>query len=230
MIYITGDMHGDTNRFRKEYLRNEDQWTADDVLIVCGDFGFIFTGSQQEEEFLDVLSKKPYTICFCDGNHENFSRIYTYPKESWNGGYVHKIRHNVLHLMRGQVFTINGKRIFTMGGAYSIDKYVRTEGTSWWSQELPSDSEYKEGISSLKEHNYKVDYIVTHTAPRYVIRMMGKFPDMHDMELTGFLEWVMHEVEFKRWFFGHWHYDKSIDQRFRAAWFDLIPIYDEISE
>ena len=117
-----------------------------------------------------------------------------------------------------------------MGGAYSIDKYIRTEGISWWSQELPSDSEYKEGISSLKEHNCKVDYIVTHTAPRHVIRMMGKFPDMHDMELTGFLEWVMCEVKFKRWFFGHWHYDKSIDQRFRAVWFDLIPIYDEISE
>ena len=34
-----------------------------------------------------------------------------------------------------------------MGGAYSIDKLVRIEGVSWWSDELPSNEEYNEAIS-----------------------------------------------------------------------------------
>lgn len=222
MIYITGDTHGEQVRFIENNMEGESSWGEEDHLIVCGDFGYIFTDSVAEQRFLDFLEKKPYTICFCDGNHENFPRIYQYPEQSWRGGRIHRIRENVIHLMRGQVFDIDGKRIFTMGGAYSIDKYMRFEGRSWWREELPCDAEYREAIRSLKECGNRVDYIVTHTAPREIIRRMGKYPDEHDMELTGFLEWVMHEVEFEKWFFGHWHLDKQIGEKFNAVWMNVL--------
>lgn len=217
MIYITGDTHGDQVRFIENNMDGEDSWGEKDYLIVCGDFGYIFTDSAIERDFLDFLEKKPYNICFCDGNHENFPRIYQYPEQTWKGGRIHRIRKNIIHLMRGQVFTIDGKRIFTMGGAYSVDKYMRFEGRSWWREELPNDEEYREAIRSLKECGNRVDYIITHTAPGEIIRKMGMYPDRHDMELTGFLDWVMHEVEFEKWFFGHWHLDKEIDEKFRAV-------------
>ena len=143
MIYITGDTHGDHIRFIENNM-GDDEWTEKDYLIVCGDFGFVFLNNDSEKEFLDFLEKKPYTICFCDGNHENFPAIFSYPKELWNGGYVHRIRNNVLHLMRGQVFQIDGKKIFTMGGAYSIDRYVRKLNFSYWKEELPNNQEYHE--------------------------------------------------------------------------------------
>lgn len=65
----------------------------------------------------------------------------------------------------------------------------------------------------------------------YDIRNMG-FDDevvaaiglMHDAELTEFLEWIMYEVKFKKWFFGHWHTDEEFDERFRALWFDVETI------
>lgn len=72
-----------------------------------------------------------------DGNHENFDLINEYPVEEWCGGKVHIIRCDkegkpkIIHLMRGQVFEIEGKKIFTVGGAYSIDKYMRTPHRSW---------------------------------------------------------------------------------------------------
>jgi hypothetical protein len=44
------------------------------------------------------------------------------------------------------------------------------------------------------------------------------------MELTGFLEWVMYEVKFKKWFFGHWHTDKLITEKFHAVFLDVIEI------
>ena len=117
MIRVAGDTHGDPVRFIENNM-GDNEWTSDDYLIVCGDFGFIFRNNEAEREFLDYLETKPYTICFCDGNHENFPAIFSYPKEKWNGGYVHRIRKNVLHLMRGQVFEIDGRKVFTMGGAY----------------------------------------------------------------------------------------------------------------
>ena len=223
MIYVTGDTHGDIIRFIENNMEDSD-WTQDDFLIICGDFGFVFLDSEQERQKLDYLETKPYTICFCDGNHENFSKLFSYPQEEWNGGKVNRIRNNVFHLMRGQVFLIDGKKIFTMGGAYSIDRYMRTLNKSYWEEELPNNGEYREAIQNLKEHNNSVDVIITHTAPREIIRRMGKYPDVHDMELTGFLEWVMYEVKFDHWYFGHWHMDKVIDKKYTAIYFCISAV------
>ncbi len=220
-MLVTGDTHGEQGRFY-EILS---QAKRDDIIIVTGDFGYLFYNQITEYIFLNKMASEPYTICFCDGNHENFPAIYRYPCEEWNGGKVHRIRDNVFHLMRGQVFTIEGKKIFTMGGAYSIDRYMRTEHVSWWKEEIPCNEEYKEAVENLKANNFSVDYIISHTAPREIIRKMGENPDFaKDSELTGFLEWVMYETEYKQWFFGHWHRDEQIDEKHRAVWFDLIRV------
>lgn len=227
MIYITGDTHGEQSRFMELNMPGESQWTVNDVIIVCGDFGYLFFNNSLENIYLNKLEKKPYTICFVDGNHENFPAIFEYPCEEWNGGKVHRIRKNIFHLMRGQVFNIQGKKIFSMGGAYSIDRAMRMPGYSYWKEELPNDQDYKEATKNLNAVGMQVDYIVTHTAPREIIRMMGKFPDGHDMELTGFLEWVMYEVKFKKWFYGHWHIDKQLTDKFQALLFDVVKVEEK---
>lgn len=221
MIYITGDVHGDINRFSEAFIPNETSLTENDYLIIGGDFGFIFLNDNEEKGFLDALAKKPYNILFIDGNHENFDVINEYPVEMWNGGKIHRIRENIIHLMRGQVFTIENKKFFTMGGAYSIDRYMRKKGFSWWPQELPGDEEYKEATENLLK-NDDIDYIISHTAPREIIRRMGYYPDPHDMELTGFLEWIMYEHKFTHWFFGHFHEDKIIERNFTALYYSVV--------
>ncbi|MGN1050741.1 MAG: metallophosphoesterase [Acutalibacteraceae bacterium] len=224
MIYITGDTHGDINRFSSDYLPGEELWTENDYLIVCGDFGLIFYDDKEEKEQLDNLSEKPYTILWVCGNHENFNALYKYPIEIWNGGKVHRIRKNIFHLMRGQIFNINGKKFFTFGGAYSIDRYMRVKNKSYWEEELPNDEEYNEAIKNLNFNDKTVDYIITHTAPKEIVRRMGYYPDPHDMQLTGFLEWVMYEVSYSKWFFGHWHEDKEIDNKHRALYYDVVEV------
>ncbi len=224
MVYVTGDTHGRPDRFDVlETRQGADAWGEDDVLIVCGDFGYLFANDAAEHAFLDRLAEKPYTVCFCDGNHENFAALNALPKERMWGGNVHKLRKNVIHLMRGQVYRICGRSFFVMGGAYSIDRYMRLPGESYWDEELPSGEEYREAIGNLRECGSRVDYIVTHTAPREVIRLMGFYPTVHDMELSGFFDWIAGETAFERWFFGHWHTDRDLG-RFRALWFDLEPL------
>ena len=220
MIYFTGDTHGDPVRFIENNMCDA-TWGKDDCLIVCGDFGFIFFDNENEHNFLDWLSQKPYTICFCDGNHENFKALNSYPKEKWNGGYIHRIRDNVVHLMRGQVFEIDGKKIFAFGGGYSRDRYMRILGLSYWEEEIPNNDEYREATQNLEEHNNCVDIIVSHQAPREIIRRMGKYPDPHDMELTGYLEWIMYNVKHTHWYFGHWHTDKTYAEKYTAVYFDV---------
>ena len=117
MIYLTGDTHGSFGRFSKKCFDAE----SGDFLIICGDFGGIWDGSKNDRYWINWLSEKKYTVLFIDGNHENFDLLNSYPVSEWNGGSVHKITDKLIHLMRGQVYTIEGHRFFTMGGASSHD-------------------------------------------------------------------------------------------------------------
>ena len=125
MIYITGDTHGHViDRLSSLSFPEQNHMQGDDnYVIIAGDFGGIWerTMSGREEYLLKWLDKRPFTTLFVDGNHENFDRLYSYPVEEWNGGKVHRIRPTVIHLMRGQVFTLEGKKIFAFGGARSHD-------------------------------------------------------------------------------------------------------------
>ena len=124
MIYITGDTHSDFTRFTEDQFPIQSEMTKKDYVIICGDFGGVWTfeeESHREKEALNWLNNKSFTTLFVDGNHENFTRLYSYPVEEWHGGKVHKIRDSVLHLMRGEIFDIDGKKFFTFGGAKSHD-------------------------------------------------------------------------------------------------------------
>ena len=90
-------------------------------MVIAGDFGGLWDGSQKDQYWLDWLNKKPFTTLFVDGNHENFDLLNTLPEKEWNGGRVHVVREHILHLMRGQVFDFGGLTWFTMGGAASHD-------------------------------------------------------------------------------------------------------------
>ena len=69
MVYLTGDTHGDIDRFRHGRLR----WLSRrDTVVVLGDFGFVWDGSKEEQKKLDWLRKRPYTLLFLDGCHENY--------------------------------------------------------------------------------------------------------------------------------------------------------------
>ena len=61
MVYLTGDTHGDIDRFKHGKLR----WLGKrDTVVVLGDFGFVWDGSREEQKKLDWLRKRPYTCCF----------------------------------------------------------------------------------------------------------------------------------------------------------------------
>lgn len=221
MIYITGDTHGEYDGFLNRIYQY--QISKDDIVIVCGDFGFVWD-TPYHRYFLAKLTAEPFTIAFVDGNHEDFNLLYTYPVINWNGGKVHKIANNIYHLMRGQRFVIEGKSFFAMGGAYSIDKAMRVEGRSWWKQELPNNMDYKIAEETLKSCSYKVDYVLTHTVPQSVIHYLGFVPDMNDAELTGYFEWLYGKLEFKKWFAGHFHVNRRVRDNVQVLLDEVVTI------
>ena len=228
-IYVTGDMHGERSRV----VQIDKELNMGDYLIVCGDWGYIFHNTFEERRFLEDLEARPYTILFVDGNHENFAALYEYPEEEWNGGKIHRIKKNIIHLCRGQVFQIEGLKFFAFGGGYSLDRASRIPGVSWWKEELPDLTEYEEGKKNLERHGWSVDYILTHTVNAESIKVLAALDRYSEIKpfstdeapLNFYLEEIRDMVEYKQWFFGHFHRDKSIPYtRQRALWFDIVKL------
>lgn len=211
MLYITGDIHGERARFADPSYGIEGRISEGDRILVCGDFVNIFheNGQAEIDAFLDELEQKPYEILFCDGNHEDYSRLSSYPKEQWMGGSIHRIRRNIRHLMRGQIYEIDGSTFFVLGGGRSFGTNPPLiEGQTWWPREEPSEEEYREARTNLERCGWQVDYIVTHTAPLETMRMVA--PDYEAGILNSFLDWLQQKVTYGHWFMGHLHQDQDV--------------------
>ena len=229
MIFVTGDTHGEHD-FGKlaRFAKKHPELTKEDYLIIAGDFGGVWYKNAVEED-LEPYEKLPFTVLFVDGNHENFNLLNAYPVETWKGGKIHRVAPHVLHLMRGQIFEIEGKRIFTFGGGTSIDKYMRREGVSWWPEEIPSFAEFDEAVTNLKRYGHKVDYVITHSCDEKALytpllgtvsKSMTVYPD------NSMLMEFERTVQYEHWYFGHYHVDGYVTERKTALYHDILPLGD----
>lgn len=126
--------------------------------------------------------------------------------------------------MRGQVFTIEGKKFFTFGGAQSTDMWRRKEGVSWWAHEMPTDEEYEEGFLNLEKAGNEVDYVITHCAPDEVQNSIFQWRhNMHD-KLTNYLEVTKQSIQFKDWYFGHYHEDIDILGKYHCLYHKVVKL------
>lgn len=224
MIYVTGDTHADIDigKLNTSKFPQQKEMTKDDYLIVCGDFGLVWDGSRREIHWQDWLSDKPFTTLFVDGNHENFDILRMMPVVEKFGGYVREIAKDIYHLERGQVLNIDGKKLFVMGGARSVDKEYRTEHLSWWQEEMPSAEEMNRAIDALDSENWNVDYVITHCAPRSIQQMIASWYE--NDPAVSFLERIRTQLIFRRWYFGHYHIDRQINEQFVALYNNVVPI------
>lgn len=246
MILITGDTHGRFDRFEKEPFTGLGQ---NDLVIICGDFGGIWSGDERQEKTLDSLARYPFTLLFADGNHENYDLLAQYPAEDWHGGRVQRIRENVLHLMRGEIFEIEGKSWFVMGGAachdtwngvldpeapdfearfrklYLAGEFFRVKGYSWWEQEMPSGEEIAHARKNLEAHGNKVDYVITHCAPTRFQEMIAfalRNRTYVPTPLTAYLDEVWTDVSFTKWYCGHYHHRMAPDGKLTVLYEDAV--------
>ena len=221
LIYITGDTHAEFDRLSPSKLRFMKEG---DTLIVCGDFGFIWDDSKREQKIIRQLGKRKYNICFIDGTHENFSLLNNYEVSEWNGGKVHKIYDNLYHLMRGQVFSIDGKTVFTMGGGESPDIDIRTEENGGSKDEIPTQDELAEGVKNLEKYGYKVDYVVTHEPPTRIkgFLQLKDYDNLRVTALNAYFGELSNNCKFRRWFFGSMHIDKYISGTHIAVFKNII--------
>lgn len=229
MIYLTGDTHGDFSRV--EFFCYRFDVTKKDILIVLGDAGINYFKGEKADALKKQLSNLPLTIFCIHGNHEaRPSTIPTYNLKEWHGGkvYVEEAYQNIIFAKDGEVFQFGNLSMLVIGGAYSVDKYLRLEnGWNWFPDEQPSDEVKTEVEKRIKEIHNTVDVVLTHTCPAKYIPVESFLPEFDqsrvDKSTEKWLDTIENKLDYKKWYCGHYHIDKSID-KLRFMFKDIIKL------
>lgn len=212
-IIICGDIHGYWN-----YLNTLLNKKKPNKLIVCGDFGYWPHMHKSKKFHKQGIPWNQYgiknsitDIFWLDGNHENHDVL-----TSLTVKYGHNLplrlrefeNHNnfkykpIYYMPRCSRLDVNNYRCLFIGGGLSIDKEWRTEGVSWWRNEVLSHSDYL----NFPEGNF--DIIFSHTMPTSAFQMvelpMYTSDKMKDPS-CDILEEALIKYKPKRWYFGHFH-------------------------
>ena len=208
-IFVTGDTHQsiDISKLNSTNFPVNTVLNKEDVMIITGDCGFVWSNSNEEKYWQKWLEEKNFTTLGCLGNHENYDLIENFPiVEKW-GGKVRQINSSLFYAISGEIYIIDGKTFLFINGAESTDKEFRKPHESWWEQEAITEKDILNAELNLKRFNYEVDYIISHAGGEEVVSFLGFNVTKSDNLLSSLLK----KTDFKKHYCGHYHYEKLID-------------------
>lgn len=195
MTRIVGDIHGNFNEYSFYNLgvgrtRHMGDPVPPENSIQVGDFGIGFFTPYWHESVRDWM--KVHTgHRFIRGNHDDPAMCKTMPGYIADG-------------------TVEDDKMF-IGGAWSIDHEMRTEGKDWWRDEELSSKELYDLLDVYCTVKPRVMF--THDCPTAIAWEMFVSRDGYSQHKTRTGEalqamWEMHKPEM--WFFGHWHQTRDL--------------------
>ena len=101
------------------------------------------------------------------------------------------------------IFDCLDTKTVAIGGANSIDKYMRTIGIDWWDNEENSYESFMQ--FSYEYENVKPDIILSHTCPKSMIPWLFQTHHIDDSITQQYFDVLLEIHKPKLWIFGHWH-------------------------
>ena len=88
----------------------------------------------------------------------------------------------------------------------------------------------QEGIDTLAKHNWQVDYVVTHTAPKQFLNAFYKYMSFKQeipCPTQDYLTELADKLDWDMWYFGHFHGDeKQVQVKARLLYDDIVLLGD----
>jgi len=217
-LAVIGDWHANT-RWACNALKYAKDNGADAVLQV-GDFGFWRPDDPDTQPHLDEISETAKAlgieVLWLPGNHEYWPGLPHDPGMlPGRGKKPSLINGNLLYLPPGYRWSWWGKNFMAVGGAFSIDRFMRTEGKGYWLEETLTD----EDVEYASREPHGLDVIFSHDCPKGV-DIPGIGPDSkprggaslwpplmllqaeeHRQRMKDI--WDVHKPQ--RWIHGHYH-------------------------
>ena len=210
MIYITGDTHRDFTR-----LNNIDK---NNMLIILGDAGINYFLNEEDKKLKEYLNSYNIKLFCIQGNHEERPQnISTYKEVDMFGGkvFIESDYPNLIFAKNGELYTIGNKKVLVIGGAYSIDKNYRLiYGYKWFKNEQLNTNEMNSILDKYKDKH--IDIIISHTCPlKYEpteVFIQGIDQSKVDKTMEVFLDKVEENINYNKWYCGHYHKENQIDK------------------
>ncbi len=176
-LTIIGDPHGKLDQYKKIISNSEN-------TLSVGDLGF----KNEWDEITRFVSE-------IDGFHKNNPGNHEY------GPYVDNHK-----LSTGNFQFFDALNLFTVRGAESIDKHLRTEGIDWFANE---ELNYQEQLAAFDEYcRVKPKVVISHDCPQTV--MTSLFGYTGKSQTRTMLEMMFQEHQPQLWVFGHHHKSKDV--------------------
>lgn len=216
-VYLTGDTHREFHRI-KQFCEEYDT-TVEDILIILGDAGINYYCDHRDNNLKNELSQLPITLFCIHGNHEERPYLTgNYEEKEWHGAlaYIEEAYPNLIFAKDGEIYDFNGKKAIAIGGAYSVDREYRLcHGWQWFESEQADDATMDYVEAQLETCNWKVDYVFTHTVPIECEPVWAFIPGIDqnrvDKRTEQWLQWIMDNLEFEKWYAGHYHVESDED-------------------
>ena len=211
MIYITGDIHRDFSRI------DNMNFNKDDLLIILGDAGINYYLNEEDNKFKEYLKKYDVKMFCIRGNHEERpENISTYKEINMFGGkvFIEEDYPYLIFAKDGEEYNIEGKSVLVIGGAYSVDKdYRLMYGYKWFKDEQLTKEEMDAIYNKVKGKHF--DVVLTHTCPyKYEpveVFLSGIDQSKVDTSMEHFLDKIEESIKYDKWYCGHYHTEKKID-------------------
>ena len=229
---VTGDTHGLVmtrlmNIDTAKYIPEE---TA---VIILGDAGINFYLNKTDKKNKKIINNTGFTIYCVRGNHEErpekVSGIHPAFDENVKATILQEVEFpNIKYFIDGHTYTIAGKTVLVIGGAYSVDKwyrlmragvtgklhpdYTNSKKTGWFPAELLTDDELEQIECNCTGNCY--DVILTHTCPESWeprdLFLSGLDQSTVDKSMEKWLDDFKNHIDWKIWLFGHYHDDRLV--------------------
>ncbi|KQV05046.1 metallophosphoesterase family protein [Leifsonia sp. Root112D2] len=162
-IGLIGDVHGDLGAILDAATFMAERGV--NVLLALGDVGLLWPGENGQQRLTKLskrLADRGQTFYWVEGNHDDHHRLNQFPIAA--DGLRH-LSERIVHLPRGYRTTLaSGKSLAALGGANSIDRFLRTSA-SWWAEESITDDD----LNTLGDEH--ADILVGHDAPLDILSL-----------------------------------------------------------
>lgn len=160
-ILIAGDSHGNAHFI--EHLCKVATVNKCELIVQVGDFG-LWPGPSGKKFLLKankLLTDARLELWWLDGNHEDHARIEEWSKRENFYTELQPVTSRIHYMPRGYRFELDGLKFMALGGAWSIDKDMRTPNVSWWPQEELTHADYMRATADADP----IDVLLSHDMP-----------------------------------------------------------------
>ena len=201
-VLTAGDWHGNRDWATECFEVAAEEGCQ--AVLQLGDFG-LWPG--REDAWLDhidhLAEQAGVEFVWIDGNHENHALLREWVEDAGDDGLV-RMRSRVRWASRGARWDWDGIRFGALGGAVSIDRFLRRSGINWWPEEVTT----QEDVDRLGDE--PLDVLVTHTAPTTTSRPIRRLPlppaILADAQhVRTLLDQAVARTQPKLVLHGHWH-------------------------